>query len=552
MEQRLALLTNTLVKLTLIGSLVAFPGAGLANAPTSSLHSQSQAEGAAQHQQTTPSPLAVQSSLDPYRAEFISQNAYPRLTAGGSYRFEVTVRNAGQAGWRPDTVHLGTDRPRDRIPAFIREGGDPSGWVSPNRVAMARDGLTGLLLGDLNGNDTIDAGEQATFRFWYTVPADLPDGIYTEYFNVVADGITWLNDLGIFWTVTVDNAPHARFVDQNPYPGTLRAGDSYEFRVRFENVGILPWRDGGPTPVHLGTDRLQDRIPGFVREGPAGTDSGWVKENRIRLDRDPTTGRLIGDLNGNDQIDQGEVARFRFWYTVPQTMESGLYQEFFRPVMDNRDHGWMEDYGVFWAIPVDNIAPRPASVTVIPLVNHLRLKWSPVPEATSFKVRIRPVGSEVFSVLDFPSTVTEANIDVVGGQDFEVGVGSVDAQGVSPFTVQIVHVESPEEVAERLAREEAERQVRERLAEQPPTEVTPPPAPEPPIVTGPPAEEPPVTRDWRSFWLTLLILLGAAGLATAGYYGYEWWAEARRPPAPPRRPEPPKREEPPKPPAERW
>lgn len=540
MRQRLALLSKLTAPISCILTLM---GLGIAPAYAVSSGSTEQEKTVlfttqVNSQTATPEGGFVVLEETTYLAEFVSQNAYPRLMAGQSYKFVLTVKNIGTATWENDVVHLGTDRPRDRIPSFIREdipGKNPSGWIKDNRIIMQED--------------SVAPGENATFEFWYTVPQTLPDGVYREYFNLVADGITWLNDLGIFWEVTVDNLPHARFVDQNAYPPTLKAGDSYEFWVRFENTGLLPWRDDGPTPVHLGTDRSMDRVPGFLREGPPSTISGWTNGNgnRVELERDPATGALIGDENVNNQIDPGEIARFRFWYTVPATMESGRYREYMRPVMDNRDWGWMEDYGVFWEIVVDNIAPRPATVNIRPTVNRLNITWSASAEATSYKVRYRPVGGDVFTILDFPGSVTVANLVVAGGQDFEVGVASVDAEGVSPFTESRVHVESPAEAQVRVEREKAVAAERERLEEERRR------AEEEPIVTGPPGEAEP-TRDFRQFWLTLIIILGAAGLATAGYYGYEWWAEVRRRPAPPRRPTPPKREEPPKPPASptRW
>jgi len=75
-----------------------------------------------------------------WQAAFVSQNAYPRLMADQSYQFTVSVKNVGTASWADDVVFLGTDRPRDRIPGFLREdivGDNPSGWIEENRVEMA-------------------------------------------------------------------------------------------------------------------------------------------------------------------------------------------------------------------------------------------------------------------------------------------------------------------------------------------------------------------------------------------------------------------------------
>jgi len=125
-----------------------------------------------------------------YSHQYISQNPYPTLRPGQSYQFRLTVKNTGTATWRQGIVNLGTDRPRDRIPGFVREGDGPSGWISPNRIKMQEQ--------------TVAPGQYAHFVFWMRVPADKPPGTYREYFRLVADGITWLEDYGIYWDITVE------------------------------------------------------------------------------------------------------------------------------------------------------------------------------------------------------------------------------------------------------------------------------------------------------------------------------------------------------------
>ncbi|MCL5794919.1 MAG: hypothetical protein M1338_00975, partial [Patescibacteria group bacterium] len=68
--------------------------------------------------------------------------------------------------------------------------GHPSGWTGPNRILMQEE--------------SVAPGGIATFSFWMSAPADKPSGTYKEYFRVVADGVGWLEDYGIFWDVTVN------------------------------------------------------------------------------------------------------------------------------------------------------------------------------------------------------------------------------------------------------------------------------------------------------------------------------------------------------------
>jgi len=54
---------------------------------------------------------------------------------------------------------------------------------------------------------TVPSGQIGTFDFTVQAPAAL--GSYNEYFNLVAEGHTWLNDLGLFFTINVNNSAAA-------------------------------------------------------------------------------------------------------------------------------------------------------------------------------------------------------------------------------------------------------------------------------------------------------------------------------------------------------
>lgn len=265
-------------------------------------------------------------NLVDYNYETVSQNAYPQLRPGEAYRFELKVKNLGATTWKRSVVRLGTDRPRDRIPGFIREdrpGGSLSGWASENRVQMAEQ--------------EVGPGGQATFVFWYTAAADKPPGSYREYFNLVADGVGWFNkDLGIYWDVLVlteAETYQSRWQSQNAHP-TIRRGQSTELVVQFKNTGRATWQKG---KVNLGTDRGQDRITSFVR-GDLVTNqpSGWTSENRVAM--------------VESSVPSGETATFRFWLSAPANMTPGVYREYFRLAVERIT--WLSDEGVYWDITV--------------------------------------------------------------------------------------------------------------------------------------------------------------------------------------------------------
>jgi hypothetical protein len=212
-------------------------------------------------------------------------------------------------------VNLGTSRGKDRVSGFTREGDGPSGWLKANRITMQQT--------------SVAPGEVATFSFWMRNDY-LNPGNYKEYFQVVADGIGWMEDYGIYWDVkvpTVADGYHYQFVTQNAYP-TLSRGQSYNFVLQVKNTGSSTWQKG---MVNLGTSRGKDRVSGFTREGDG--PSGWLKANRITMQQ--------------DSVAPGAIATFSFWMRN-DGLDAGSHKEYFQVVADGI--GWMEDYGIYWDV----------------------------------------------------------------------------------------------------------------------------------------------------------------------------------------------------------
>lgn len=134
--------------------------------------------------------IIVKSAADSYRPyEITYQNGFPTLSQGEAHQFVLKIRNMGNSTWTRGKVNLGPDRAQDRITGFLREGANPSGWIYYNRIYMVED--------------SVNPGQEATFSFWLTPPSGMNSGTYREYFRPVADGITWMDDKGIYWDITV-------------------------------------------------------------------------------------------------------------------------------------------------------------------------------------------------------------------------------------------------------------------------------------------------------------------------------------------------------------
>ncbi len=101
-------------------------------------------------------------------------------------------------------------------------------------------------------------GGNATFVFWYSVTADHACGTFREYFRPVADGVTWMEDYGVYWDVNVVGCLTAdadRFVwptDPNfAGPGFYAAcGDWPGISDGCYWLGAGGWRDANPFQRH--------------------------------------------------------------------------------------------------------------------------------------------------------------------------------------------------------------------------------------------------------------------------------------------------------------
>ena len=101
----------------------------------------------------------------------------------------LTAQNIGTATWYRDglfPVRVGTSNPVDRASSF-----DDGTWIAPHRPV-------GLPL----GTDTVASGEQVTF-FWTIEVPNLPGAYNREYFNLLAEGVTWMNNPGAYYFMNI-------------------------------------------------------------------------------------------------------------------------------------------------------------------------------------------------------------------------------------------------------------------------------------------------------------------------------------------------------------
>lgn len=109
-------------------------------------------------------------------------NLVPNQTAYVGF----TAKNTGNVTWRkdgPNPVHIGTTHPYDHASVLCGEG-----WLGCNRPARMIE-------------QSVAPGQIATFEFSIKAPSS--KGNYLTYFNPVVEGITWMNNIGFNYSISV-------------------------------------------------------------------------------------------------------------------------------------------------------------------------------------------------------------------------------------------------------------------------------------------------------------------------------------------------------------
>ena len=122
-----------------------------------------------------------------YHASWSAQSADPTVVIGATAKLVVALKNIGSRGWYNDgagkQVVIATNDPQDSDRSEL--AGD---WLSANRVTSTT-------------TDYVGPGDVGWFEFTVRAPATAGD--YRLALRGVVDGVTWLEDDGIFFTIHV-------------------------------------------------------------------------------------------------------------------------------------------------------------------------------------------------------------------------------------------------------------------------------------------------------------------------------------------------------------
>ncbi|MGH2451923.1 MAG: CAP domain-containing protein [Candidatus Limnocylindria bacterium] len=256
---------------------------------------------------------ALPSPDNGFHAQWVDQTASPVLPAGTTGSVTVRFKNTGTKTWQRGVAgsqaNLGIVGDRTDFAAL----GMSVDWPSADRVAVQSEA-------------SVAPGAIATFTFQVRAPAQA--GTYRIPLRPVIDGVTWLEDYGVYVDVASRADYHSRWHSQSAYP-VLSPGElSPVLFVRFTNTGGQSWVKGT-----LGQE---------ARLGINGDDRswatlgvGWPLPDRVAAQDDTL-------------VAPGAVGTFSFQVRAPST--PGEYRIHLRPVIDGTT--WMEDDGVWLLITV--------------------------------------------------------------------------------------------------------------------------------------------------------------------------------------------------------
>ena len=269
-----------------------------------------------------------------WHAAFVDQSPWLKLAPGAASSYTVRFRNTGSEAWTRGVLgrqaNLGINGD-DRSQSALGVG-----WPTPDRPAIQTE-------------TSVAPGAIATFTFQVRAPAAA--GLYQLHLRPVIDGLTWLEDYGVFLVIDVDLGFHSAWVSQSPWP-TVQAGQvSAPYTVTFRNTGTGSWRKG------VAGEQANLGIVGDDRSF-VGWAVDWPSADRVAIQTESV-------------VAPGANGTFTFRFRAPAA--NGTYRIGLRPVIDGVT--WMEDQGVFLVVTVTGGVSRVPTLTETVIRTGLRIPW---------------------------------------------------------------------------------------------------------------------------------------------------------------------------------
>ena len=260
----------------------------------------------------------------PYQWRYMHQAAYTdqnlgtkiqsplKLSANQKVYMTVSALNTGTRTWTKSgsqPMKLGTSNANDRTSILC-----DTTWQNCTRPASL-------------AQNEVKPGEIGTFGFWANIPSDTQ--YYKEFFNIVVEGQTWLNDPGLYFDFTVMPTYKWEPLSADFYTNTERtqpinngalvAGEKSYVTLKVKNIGNRTWSKTTKNPIRLGSSTPNDRISALCADS-------WIKCDRA-----------VEILE--QSVVPGQIGSFQFEINNP--INPTFYGEAFNIVVE--DDFWMQD-----------------------------------------------------------------------------------------------------------------------------------------------------------------------------------------------------------------
>lgn len=277
-----------------------------------------------------------------YAGDYVDQSSPGVLTPGEKGTYRLRIRNLGRTKWGSD-VHIGTvdDKP-------FQFGADGVIGGARNRVGFEDEDGDGLVsyseIATFTYTLAPPAGQSAAFRQYLRLVRDASppdgrqiyrsDGLDPRYYlpTVIADANNFpprLTAADCTFAYAGQGPVGTGPVGSEADPVVVTSSTSQRYFFRLRNTSELcPWVR---SRFRLSTERPTDRPSGFSN---GGTAESWLSSNRIGLSQ--------------AVVAPGETVEVAFEIKPSAAVASGLYREYFAPVMEGLWH--YPDFGMF--VPV--------------------------------------------------------------------------------------------------------------------------------------------------------------------------------------------------------
>ena len=221
----------------------------------------------------------------------------------------VTFENTGNTTWSKDSTVL---QVVDGDASSLRS----TGWISNTEIVKLNE-------------QSVAPGASGSFTFVLSAPQD--GGTHSFKLAPAINSVP----IGLSTQSISVNVPapvfSAKYYSQSAYP-TIDQNSTRKSYFMFKNVGNTPWHDvvsrpTGIKPVVLATTAPINRI--------SKLNANFATSNRAAIqfasvfEEDGTT------IASNQHIVQpGQIAKFEFTFTAPNSLAPGTYREWFQPVLE--------------------------------------------------------------------------------------------------------------------------------------------------------------------------------------------------------------------------